>query len=91
MSRKSVIRIVGHLLRRKDRGGEAEVVGIEAEPVALLDVVAAAERDPAAGVAHLAADIVVLLENEHRGAQIAGAYRRLRPTPPLPMTTTSTS
>ena len=68
--------VVGHIRGRQQWGGQPSVGVGTAESVALLDGVAAAERRLSAVVRQFATDIEVLLQNQHIGAQVMGAFRR---------------
>src|SRR5690606_1286260 len=78
---EQLVGVVGEFLGRKDRIGEPEVLWIETEALALLDMVAAAKRHPAARMYELATNVVVLLEHEDAGAQIARADRGRKASP----------
>jgi hypothetical protein len=54
---------------------EALGVGV-ARGIALLDRIAAAERDPGPAVQHASARVEILIDHQHRGTEIAGPDRR---------------
>ena len=65
------------------------LVGAVLDVEFLLQGVAAAEMDAAAAQHGVAADVEILLDDDHRGAVVARRHGGARPAAPAPMTTTS--
>src|SRR5262249_8164840 len=65
------IRVVLQVLWLHQRSLQAEALRVAPHPVTFLNRTATAERGPAAAVHELAADVEILLDHQHGGAEIA--------------------
>ena len=77
--REETVGIVGEIFGLEQRGCQSQAVGVGARAVPFLYRVTATERCPAAAVHELAADIEVLIDHDHRCAQVARPDRGVQP------------
>ena len=69
---EQAVRIIFQIFRLDDRRREPHALRIDPGAITFLDGVTAAQRRPAAAVHELAADIVILVDDKHGGAKVAG-------------------
>src|SRR6266446_3548960 len=76
---KEPVGVIFEISRLDARRRQPQAIGVRRSPVPLLYRIAAAERCPAAAVHQLAADIEVLVDDEHRRAEVSGPDSGMQP------------
>ena len=76
---EQTVGIVFEIFGLEQRRRQPHAVGVGPGPVAFLDRIAAAERRPTAAVHELAADIEVLVDHDHRCAEVPRPDRGMQP------------
>src|SRR5215469_2256923 len=74
---EQAVGIVFQIFRLDERSFEPQALRVGPRAVPLLNGVATAKRGPAAAVHQFAADVEVLLEDDHRRPEVARSHRRM--------------